>query len=84
MYIKIHSYDCKFEKSKISISNKYGIHIISMSILRHLHISQLYLLLLVNSTGYCIMTTPFDYVFDNVYMYDIKYKLPLGEQCNLL
>ena len=26
----------------------------------------------------------FDYVFDNVYMYDIKYKLPLGEQCNLL
>ena len=52
--------------------------------LRPVHISQLYLLLLVNSTGYCIMTTPFDYVFDNVYMYDIKYKLPLGEQYNLL
>ena len=52
--------------------------------LRPLYISQLYLLLLVNSTGYCIMTTPFDYVFDNVYMYDIKYKLPLGEQYNLL
>ena len=48
------------------------------------HISHLYMLLLDNSTGYCIMTTPFDYVFDNVYMYDIKYKLPLGEQCNLL
>ena len=51
--------------------------------LRPLYISQLYLLLLVNSTGYCIMTTPFDYVFDNVYMYDIKYKLSLGEQYNL-